>query len=182
MWWLVIVMNPIPSTYTAYPTDPKRIALYITSRGVWRRIRHPRLFSPCTPWGRCTFWVYYIWPPCGLTVQWADGLTDRFVGHEPIMSLSPTLENGSVTLILLSHLVLSTLGFGVDPSGRRVDSEGLQVCMWPVLGRVPVFFDLASLALGCGPGRLTLRSPLRALGSWAYVIRRNGGLGRTLRP
>ena len=163
-------MNPIPPTYIAYPTDLGRIALYCTPRGVRLRntsLSHPRLFSACPPWGRCTFWVYYIWPPCGLTVQWAGGL---------VMSPSPTLENGSVTLILLSHLVLSTLGFGVDPSGRRADSEGIQSCVWPVLGRVPVFFDLASLALGGGPGRLTLRSPLRALGSWAYVIRRRGGL------
>ena len=113
-WCLgVIIMNPIPSTYIAYPTDPNRIALYGTSRGVRRRntsLRHPRLFSACPPWGRCTFWVYYTWPPCGRTVQWADGLTDRFVGHEPIMSLSPTLENGSVALILVSHLAPSTLG------------------------------------------------------------------------
>ena len=116
-WCLgVIIMNPIPSTYTAYPTDPGRIARYGTSRGVRLRntsLSHPRLFSACPPWGRCTFWVYYIWPPSGRTGQWADGLTDRFVGHEPIMSLSPTLENGSVTLILLSHLVSSTLGLGV---------------------------------------------------------------------
>ena len=115
-WWLGVMMtNPIPSTYIAYPTDPNRIALYGTSRGVRLRntsLSHPRLFSSCTPWGRCTFWVYYIWPPCGFTVQWADGLTDRFVGHEPIMSLSPTLGNDSIAPILLSHLVLSTLGLG----------------------------------------------------------------------
>ena len=54
--------------------------------------------------------------------------------------------------------------------------------MWPVLGKVPVFFDPASLALWCGPGRLTLRSPLRALSSWTYRTRWSRGLGMALRP
>ena len=51
----------------------------------------------------------------------------------------------------------------------------------PVHVGTPDLTTLASLALLCGLGRLTLRSPLCALGSWAYKIKRNGVPGRTLR-
>ena len=138
------------ATIRAYALLPSKKLTALTLRGFRQRVcprrsphrrgvrlrnaglSHPRLFSSCTPWGQCTFWVYYIWPPCGVTVQWADGLTCRpisgssrahVLSHVPLMYMSPTLENGSLTHLLICHLVLSTLVLG-GPSGHRAESKG----------------------------------------------------------